>query len=277
MFRIGDFSKIAQVSGRLLRYYDKIDLFKPAHTDDTTGYRYYTAEQLGDLNRILALKNLGLSLDQVSRLIMDNISADEIRGMLLLKKAQIEQTLQEEVLRLRQVESRLQQLDTSGKLTDTHVVLKSVPQQNYLATRYVGQVNRFYKLLNDIYHALEANTIKSSSYVLSVVHSDIFDDVDLDWELGILVDDNATNSLALRNDQHLSLRQLPAIETIATLVFIGSWDTSHLGYSELGLWVGRNGYQIAGPIRELILDINPDHRANSTIEFQFPVEKVSSF
>ena len=60
MFRIGEFSQIARVSGRLLRYYDSIGLLRPVRTDPQTGYRYYSAAQLGELNRILALKELGL-------------------------------------------------------------------------------------------------------------------------------------------------------------------------------------------------------------------------
>src|SRR5215475_7733944 len=79
MFKIGESSKIAQVSGRLLRYYDDIGLFKPQHIDPWTGYRYYTADQLPRLNRILALKELGLSLDQVKQLMESDIDADEIR------------------------------------------------------------------------------------------------------------------------------------------------------------------------------------------------------
>ena len=61
--------RIARVSGRLLRYYDSIGLWSPQHVDPATGYRYYTAGQLERLNRILALKDLGLSLDQVARMI----------------------------------------------------------------------------------------------------------------------------------------------------------------------------------------------------------------
>ena len=80
MFRIGDFSKIAQVSGRLLRYYDEIGLLSPEFTDPQTGYRYYSAQQLPRLNRILVLKELGLSLEQIARLLEQNTSADEIRG-----------------------------------------------------------------------------------------------------------------------------------------------------------------------------------------------------
>mgnify|MGYP003431227335 CR=1 FL=1 len=65
MFRIGEFSRIARVSARLLRFYDEIGLLTPAHADPQTGYRYYTVTQLPQLNRILVLKDLGFDLDQV--------------------------------------------------------------------------------------------------------------------------------------------------------------------------------------------------------------------
>ena len=58
MFTVGEFSQLAQVSKRLLRYYDEIGLLKPSHTDRSTGYRYYSAAQMTDLNRILALKEI---------------------------------------------------------------------------------------------------------------------------------------------------------------------------------------------------------------------------
>jgi DNA-binding transcriptional MerR regulator len=89
MFRIGEFSKIAQVPGSVLRYYDQIGLFKPVHTDQWTGYRLYSASQLPRLHRILALKELGLTLDQIARLVDEEISTAEIRGMLTLRKAQV--------------------------------------------------------------------------------------------------------------------------------------------------------------------------------------------
>lgn len=73
MFRIGEFSKIAQVPASLLRYYDEIGLFRPVDCDRETGYRYYSVQQLTLLNRILALKDLGFSLDQVKRLLENEI------------------------------------------------------------------------------------------------------------------------------------------------------------------------------------------------------------
>ena len=71
MFRIGEFAQIAQVSSRQLRFYDQLGLLQPAHTDSQTGYRYYSIRQLPRLNSILALKELGLSLEQIDPLLKD--------------------------------------------------------------------------------------------------------------------------------------------------------------------------------------------------------------
>ena len=131
MFRIGEFSQIARVSGRLLRYYDSIGLLRPQRTDPETGYRYYSAGQLERLNRILALKELGLSLDQVARMLDDKISAAEIRGMLALKKAELERSLAEEAARLRHIESRLTQIEQQGSLGDYDVVVQSADDKDF--------------------------------------------------------------------------------------------------------------------------------------------------
>src|SRR5262245_2334049 len=96
MFRIGEFAQIAQVSARQLRHYDQLGLLRPDHADQHTGYRYYSIRQLERLNRILALKELGLSLEQIKPLIEDQISSAELRGMLTMKRAQIAQSLQAE-------------------------------------------------------------------------------------------------------------------------------------------------------------------------------------
>src|SRR5215207_8156819 len=78
MFKIGEFSKVSQVSIRSLRHYDEIGLLRPAHTDAFTGYRFYTADQLSRLNRIIALKELGLSLEEVGHVLNDKVSARQI-------------------------------------------------------------------------------------------------------------------------------------------------------------------------------------------------------
>ena len=103
MFKIGEFSKIAQVPISVLRYYDKIGLFTPLNTDEETGYRSYSAKQLPELNRVLALKDLGMSLEQIKTFVHDNISPQELHDMLTRQQAQVEEELQAATQRLTSV------------------------------------------------------------------------------------------------------------------------------------------------------------------------------
>ena len=88
MLKIGDFSKLAQVSVKTLRYYGKLGLLEPTWIDRFTGYRYYTLDQLPRLNRILALKDLGFSLEQIKQMLREDLPAAELRGMVQIKYAE---------------------------------------------------------------------------------------------------------------------------------------------------------------------------------------------
>ncbi len=86
-----------------------------------------------DLNRILAMKDLGLTLDQIKRMVADEISADEIRGMLSLKKAQVEQELHQQIERLHHIEARLRQVEKEGGMTLDDIVMKELPSEPFFA------------------------------------------------------------------------------------------------------------------------------------------------
>ena len=65
MFSIGEFARHGRVSVRMLRHYDTIGLLRPACVDPVSGYRFYQASQFAELNRVIALKELGFTLQQV--------------------------------------------------------------------------------------------------------------------------------------------------------------------------------------------------------------------
>ena len=88
MIRIGDLSKLSLVSVKTLRYYDELGLLKPELVDPFTGYRMYEFHQLERLNRILALKDLGFSLEEIGRLLREEVSPEQMRGMLRLRRAE---------------------------------------------------------------------------------------------------------------------------------------------------------------------------------------------
>lgn len=90
MFTIGDFARYGRVSARMLRHYDAVGLLHPDRTDPSTGYRHYGAAQLARLNRIIALKDLGFTLQQVRAVLDDEVGSEELRGMLRLRRSELE-------------------------------------------------------------------------------------------------------------------------------------------------------------------------------------------
>ena len=126
MFSIGEFARLGGVSVRTLRHYDEIGLLRPTTVDPNTGYRGYSARQLGQLNRIIALKELGLSLTQARRLL-DGITLEELRGMLMLRRAQLEHELEQHQNQLLGVEGRLRSIAREGAMPADDIVAKKVP------------------------------------------------------------------------------------------------------------------------------------------------------
>ena len=278
MLRIGDFSRVARVSGRLLRYYDSIGLLSPRRIDPQTGYRYYTADQLTELNRILALKGLGLSLDQIGRMLDARISADEIRGMLMLKKAEAEQALSEEAARLRHIESRLRQIEEQGSLADYDVVVKSAEPQPFLAVRqsFAG-MEEAVAMLRDVARTVTSRVPQGIREALVVVAYSDFEDEPLDLEIGFGLTREHRKPVLLPNRAAMSMTELPGVETLATVVRRGPDYQSHLAFGALGLWMEANGYAIAGPTREVFLEL-PIQRPGedeAVVEIQFPVTKAA--
>ena len=111
MLKIGDFSSLSQVSIKTLRYYDERGLLSPAHIDADTGYRYYSAAQLSRLHRILALKDFGFSLEQIAKCLEDNVTAEQMRGMLALRQAEQQARVEEERDRLSRLQSRIRLIE----------------------------------------------------------------------------------------------------------------------------------------------------------------------
>ena len=100
MIKIGDFARLGQVSVVTLRHYDEMDLLKPVRVEPLTGYRFYAADQLPRLNRILALKDLGFSLEQIKLMLADGLTAEQLRSLLTMQRREVERRVSEEQERL---------------------------------------------------------------------------------------------------------------------------------------------------------------------------------
>ena len=121
LYKIGMFANMNRVTIKTLRYYDEQKLLLPIYVDDENGYRYYAAGQMAQLHRIIALKNMGFSIDDIRKII----DGAEEKSFLLLKKQEFLKELAVLTDNLSQVESYLAR--ESINLT-APVLIKEIPQ-----------------------------------------------------------------------------------------------------------------------------------------------------
>lgn len=285
MFKIGDFSRISQVSVKTLRYYDEIGLLKPAWVDRFTGYRYYSVDQSHRLNRILALKDLGLSLEQIARLLDGELPPAQIRGMLRLKQAEIQQRVEEEQARLARVEARLRQIEQEDKMPTYDVVLRKVEPQTAVTIRDV--ILTYYDqgpLWKELSTYLEQHRARAAGPSLTLYYDTEYRERDVDVEVATPV------STPLSGNERVTVHELPGAELMACTIHQGSYDTLDRAYAALLTWIEANGYRIIGPGREVYLRCpDNDYDAPEAVgyeeyladtpdacmtEVQFPVEKA---
>jgi DNA-binding transcriptional MerR regulator len=275
MFKIGDFSKICQVSIKSLRHWDDIGLLKPAYIDPFTSYRYYAIDQLEHINRIVALRGLGLSLKETARLLDEDISVSEIRGMLRLKQAELRQQIEAAQHQLFMVESRLQQIEHEGRMPDYEVTLKVAEPQRVVTMR---EIMPDFTVLVDrimaVYAARNEVADRAASPVTAVFHDAGFDQTNVDVELAFAVQPGFRRTIQLAQDCRLTVGELPGVELLACTIYRGRWLSLATGYMNLGRWIHDNGYNIIGPSREIFHHIGPDADETTITEMQFPVMKL---
>ncbi len=271
MIRIGDFSKLSRVTVKTLRYYDEVGLLKPAHVDTYTGYRYYTYAQLLRLNRILALKDLGFSLEEIGQFLTDDLTVEQIRGMLKLRQAEIRQRVLEETERLSRVEARLRQIEQEDGMYKYDFIVKKVAPLKVAALRgVVPQPPDQGRLWQELEGYLAMQRAQPTGPCLSLYYDEEYKEQDWDIEVCEPIEGD------LPETERVKVRELAGIEIMACVVHHGSLTTIGEAYEALLKWIGENDYHIIGPGREVYLreaklgdQIDPD----TITEIQFPVEK----
>ena len=256
---------------KTLRYYDQIGLLKPAEVDRWTSYRYYSASQLPRLNRILALKDLGLSLDQIARLLDEDLPPDQIRGMLRLKQVELQEQLEEEQARLARVEQRLRQIEQEESMSTQEVALKQIPAQAVAAVRDVIPTYRdIGQLFGEVFAYLGRHRITPAGPPIGIYHDPEFREQDVDVEVAVPV----TGSIP--EGERLKGRELPAVEEMACIIHQGSYETIGGTYGQLMAWIEATGYRMAGPVREVYVQgpESGDDPSTYVTEIQLPVEKA---
>jgi DNA-binding transcriptional MerR regulator len=262
MFTIGDFAHLGRVSVRMLRHYDAVGLLLPARVDPATGYRFYTAAQLQRLNRLLALKDLGLTLDQVRVVLDEKLSVEQLHGMLSLRRAELRQQILADESRLRRVEARLRAIEREGAMPTDEIVVKPVPavrvaRLTATAASYgpedIGPVIQ--PLYPQLMERLGRAGVAPSGYGIATYEPAEGDQVVV--HAGVTV----------------AVEASPALAEAATIVHHGTMDDVDSTYQAVAAWIEANGYKQNGFAREVYLNYGDGDPADWVTELQLEISK----
>lgn len=139
MLSIGAFAQIGQVTHRMLRHWDTAGLLVPAHVDEFSGYRSYDPSQLARLHRIVALRQLGFGLDNISMILEQEVDAERIGALLRVRRAEVEEEHRIAADRLVDVERRLHLIEKENHMSQIEIIEKPLPALRLAARRAVVQ------------------------------------------------------------------------------------------------------------------------------------------
>jgi DNA-binding transcriptional MerR regulator/predicted transcriptional regulator YdeE len=271
MLNIGEFARLGQVSPRMLRHYDEVGLLKPKEVDPHSGYRSYEVAQLGRLHRLLALRDLGFSLEQIHDLLDDDPSVEQLQGMLRLRQAQIEQDLAAGAGRLRRVEAHLRALEGSIPMSSVDVAIKTTEPVRIAETSGTapgfGHENLaplFQELVPKVLNQLSASNARPG--IMIAWYEEPADDGSVVLHTGFDIgDQDVPEAGAIR------VVDLPKTK-VASLVHRGPMDQIAEVYEALVGWTENSGFELAGRSRELYLEWNDERPELSLTELQLPIK-----
>lgn len=276
MVRIGVFARLSEVSVKALRHYDDIGLLTPASVDDWSGYRYYSLEQLPRLYRILALKDLGFSLDEIAGLLRRNLAPTEMTRLLRDKQREMQQRLAEEGARLARVETRLRQLEQEKTMSDFDVRLKKVEPQTVASVREtIPDWEQVTPTFNRLFDEVIAYVSQNSGQMAGAPF-DRWLDADLmpaqTRQTHLHVEACAPLRGAIPASDRVQVYEMEGAEAVAFTVLHGPFTLIGQAHEAVIRWAEANGRRICGPGREVYLHYERGGDPNAYVtEIQYPV------
>ena len=247
MFKIGEFSKLTQVSVRMLRHYDKMGLLKPAVIDSWTGYRMYSVEQIPALNKIVYLRDSGFNVAEIA-IALNNDDEDFIARQLDLKYAEIQAVIRNEEAKLRKIELARKELHQGRDEMHYHVSIKSVPGYHILSLRKI--IPTYYAesmLWQELREFVEKHHLNVSENTFSIYHDEDYREKQVDVELCVLTDEIGPD------DGPFSFRRTEPVPFMASTMVYGEFANISGAYLALAKWLQENSqYKMNRTSRQIV-------------------------
>lgn len=268
MYRIGLFSKINKVTIKTLRHYDDIGLLKPAHIDVENGYRYYSSEQLPKMHRIISLRQMGFSLEEI---ISMTVNGEETRQYFEKRENDLVQTIGQLEQQLIQIKNYLKL--RGGNTMAYEVVIKELPEVIVASMRRViPDYNALFELCPNVM-GKEMERLGCvctvPAYCFNMYHDGEYKEADIDVEICEAVTE-------MKEDTDLiKFKRIDKVPTAACILHKGAYSDLGNSYGEVFKWIEQNGYTIMGNPRESYVDgiWNKENEADWLTEIQVPIIK----
>lgn len=265
LYRIGMFSKMNQITIKTLRYYDEVGLLHPRFIDPDNGYRYYTSSQLAPLHRIMALRNIGYSIEELKR-VQDGESEQRI---LQRKKQQLLAEIAERMTMLSQIEGYMQQEETNY-----HMVVKQLPEVIVASTRTtIPNHNALFTIMPEMGMRMEKAGCVCAipEYCFTIYHDNEYKEEAIDVEIceAVTQMNESADGLTFK-----TIAEVP--EAICTM-HKGPYQTLPNAYAAAMQFAEANGYEIIDAFRENYIDgiWNKESESDWLTEIQIPVKKAT--
>lgn len=269
MFKIGEFSRLTQVSIRMLRYYDETGLLKPAQIDALTGYRLYSAGQIAQLRRILMLKDMGFAHPEVSAALL---ATDlEFSQMLTRRRLEIQNDIQTQQERLKKIEQAEQDLMQGRMGIHQSISIKSVPAVQVLSLRRV--VADYYAegmLWKELSAFAAQRRLPVSNETFSIYHDPDYREQEVDIEICAPV------SCTGISENGFAFRETEAVPLMASAMVYGPFENIANAYSSFAGWLQEHALYRMGNHSRQMVHRGPWNETDPELyvtEIQIPLEK----
>ena len=264
LYRIGMFSKMNQVTIKTLRYYNEVGLLRPRFIDPDNGYRYYSSSQLEPLHRLLALRGIGYSIEEIKQ-VQDGVSEQRI---LQRKKQQLMKEISERMSMLSQIEGYLQQEEENY-----HMVVKKLPEAIVASMRKtVPNFQALFSTIPEMGAQMERAGCVCAvpEYCFNIYHDNEYKEENIDIEVCEAVTE-------MKEDiGDLKFKYIDEVPEAVCTMHKGSYKGIPKAYAAAIEFVENNGYEIIDSARENYIDglWNKDSEDDWLTEIQIPVKKI---
>lgn len=274
MFKIGEVSKLTQVSIRMLRYYDELGILKPAEIDKYTGYRLYSVEQISTLQKIVLLRDSKFGVAEISN-IVHNWNDEFVIEELNRKKNEIQNEIKQEQHRINKIDKFIDAINYDKDDIHYNVVFKKIPSYKIISLReiipdYYHEGVLWHKLY-DFIKEEHIEVLRQSNNNIAFYHDEELTGNGVDVEVGMVVKKFG------KNKSEFTYRETEEVDIMACTMVYGPYENIAGAYESFCYWLDKNNdYKMSGINRQIGHkgEHNESNPENYLTEIQFPLIKV---